>query len=73
MKHVFCALALSALASCAPIRYKPICPPLVQYSPQEQKQAAEELRAHPDLHELPVMMRDYGNERREVKNVMPNH
>ncbi|MXV35710.1 MULTISPECIES: hypothetical protein [unclassified Saccharibacter] len=65
MKHVFCAMALCTLASCAPARYKPLFPPLVHYTAQEEKQAADELRAHPDLHELPAMLRDYGNERRE--------
>lgn len=66
MQRVLCVVALCALVSCAPTQYKPLCPPLVQYSPQEQKQAAEELRARPELHELPIMMRDYGDERREI-------
>lgn len=67
MKWLFCVVALMSLVSCAPTRYAPLCPPLVKYSVEEQKQAAEELRAHPELRELPVMMRDYGNERREMR------
>ncbi|GBQ07449.1 hypothetical protein [Saccharibacter floricola] len=51
-----------------PTRYKPLCPPLVHYTAQEEKQAADELRAHPDLHELPAMLRDYGNERKEMRS-----
>ncbi|MBA5726967.1 hypothetical protein [Bombella apis] len=46
-----------------------ICPPLVQYSPQEQAALAAELRAHPDLWEVPVFLTDYGNERAECRAV----
>lgn len=67
MKHAVLWATLLFLAGCAPTHYKPLCPPLVHYTAQEERQAAEELRAHPDLHELPAMMRDYGNERRELK------
>ncbi|GBQ07842.1 hypothetical protein [Saccharibacter floricola] len=67
MKLVVLCVALLSLVGCTPTRYKPLCPPLVHYTTQEQKQAADELRTHPDLHELPVMMRDYGNERREMR------
>lgn len=64
---LLCAAALALTACTTTPRYKPLCPPLVQYTPQEQEQAADELRAHPDLHELPIMMRDYGNIRGEIK------
>ncbi|MXV44297.1 hypothetical protein GS501_04455 [Saccharibacter sp. 17.LH.SD] len=66
MRAVVC-LALLLVTSCAPVRLKPLCPPLVHYSLQEQQQAARELRAHPDMQELPVMMRDYGNVRAECR------
>lgn len=67
---ILCAAWL--LTGCSPARTKPLCPPLVQYSPQEQSQAADELRTHPDLNELPAMLRDYGNERGEI-GTLPCH
>ncbi|MXV35695.1 MULTISPECIES: hypothetical protein [unclassified Saccharibacter] len=66
MKFFMLCMTLLPLVGCAPTRYKPLCPPTVHYTAQEERQAADELRAHPDLHELPAMMRDYGNERREM-------
>ncbi|MXV35881.1 MULTISPECIES: hypothetical protein [unclassified Saccharibacter] len=67
MKRFYLVAAILALTACTPTRYKPLCPPLVHYTAQEERQAAEELRTHPELHELPAMMRDYGNERREMR------
>lgn len=72
MRRLVIGAALMSLVGCAPTRYKPLCPPLVHYTPQEQKQAADELRTHPDLHELPIMMRDYGDEREEI-GILPCH
>lgn len=66
MKRLALVLVALSLTSCTTTRYKSLCPPLVHYTPQEQKQAAEELHTHPDLQELPIMMRDYGNERAEM-------
>lgn len=67
MKLLVVLCTALSLTGCTTPRYKPLCPPLVHYTAQEEKQAADELRTHPDLHELPIMMRDYGNERREIK------
>lgn len=64
--------AALSLTGCTTPRYKPLCPPLVHYTAQEEKQAADELKEHPDLHELTIMMRDYGNERRGI-GLLPSH
>lgn len=65
-----CALILligSALGGCSCPPVHLTCPPLVQYSPQEQAVLAAELRAHPELREVPVFLTDYGNERAECR------
>lgn len=61
------ALAGVWLSGCAPSPIRLTCPPLVQYAPQEQAVLASELRAHPDLREVPVFLADYGNERAECR------
>ncbi len=61
------AFMASLLGGCTPAPVRLICPPLVQYSPQEQEALAAELRAHPDLREVPVFLTDYGNERAECR------
>lgn len=60
-----CMAALLGGCTPAPVRLK--CPPLVQYAPQEQAVLASELRAHPELREVPVFLTDYGNERAECR------
>ncbi|MCX5615702.1 hypothetical protein NQF87_01735 [Bombella sp. TMW 2.2559] len=52
------------------VRYT--CPPLVQYSHEEQAVLASELRAHPELIEVPVFLTDYGNERAECRALNTN-
>lgn len=69
MKLIIVLCAAFSLTGCTTPRYKALCPPLVHYTAQEEKQAADELEEHPELHELPVMMRDYGNERWEMKQL----
>ena len=61
------AFVAALLGGCTPTPVRLICPPLVQYSPQEQAVLAAELRAHPDLREVPVFLTDYGNERAECR------
>lgn len=61
------AFMASLLGGCTPAPVRLICPPLVQYSPQEQAELAAELRAHPELREVPVFLADYGNERAECR------
>ena len=61
------AFMTALLGGCTPAPVRLICPPLVQYSPQEQAVLAAELRAHPDLREAPVFLADYGNERAECR------
>ncbi|WP_249103092.1 hypothetical protein [Parasaccharibacter sp. TMW2.1882] len=61
------AFVAAMLGGCTPTPVRLICPPLVQYSPQEQAVLAAELRAHPDLREVPVFLTDYGNERAECR------
>lgn len=60
-------LAAALLSGCSPTTLKPICPPLVTYSRQEQVALAGELRAHPDLTEMPLFLTDYANERNELR------
>ncbi|MPV99795.1 hypothetical protein GDY84_04300 [Bombella apis] len=55
------------LGGCTPAPVRLPCPPLVQYSAHEQAVLAAELRAHPDLKEVPVFLKDYGNERAECR------
>ncbi|MUH03205.1 hypothetical protein GM609_06820 [Bombella sp. ESL0387] len=55
------------LGGCTPAPARLTCPPLVQYSQQEQAVLAAELRAYPDLKEVPVFLTDYGNERAECR------
>lgn len=66
-----CALLAAWMAAllggCTPAPVRLTCPPLVQYSPEEQAALAAELRAHPDLREVPVFLTDYGNERAECR------
>lgn len=59
------AIMCAILTGCTPAPERVICPPLVQYAPQEQAALARELQAHPDLKEVPVFLTDYGNERAE--------
>lgn len=61
------AFLAALLGGCTPAPARLICPPLVQYSPQEQAALAAELRAHPDLREVPTFLTDYGNERAECR------
>ena len=61
------AFVAALLGGCTPAPVRLICPPLVQYSPQEQAVLAAELRAHPDLKEVSVFLADYGNERAECR------
>lgn len=61
------AFMAAILGGCTPTPVRLTCPPLVQYSPQEQAVLAAELRAHPDLKEVPVFLTDYGNERAECR------
>lgn len=55
------------LTGCTPAPARIICPPLVDYSKNEQLEVANELKAHPELGELKTFMTDYGNERAECK------
>lgn len=61
------AFMAALLEGCTPAPVRLTCPPLVQYSPQEQAILAAELRAHPDLREVPTFLTDYGNERAECR------
>lgn len=61
------AFVASMLGGCTPAPARLTCPPLVQYSQQEQAVLAAELRAYPDLKEVPVFLTDYGNERAECR------
>ncbi|MCX5616351.1 hypothetical protein NQF87_05100 [Bombella sp. TMW 2.2559] len=60
-----CIAGMLSGCSSAQVRYA--CPPLVQYSHEEQAVLASELRAHPELIEVPVFLTDYGNERAECR------
>ncbi|MCX5618824.1 hypothetical protein [Bombella pollinis] len=65
---VLCAL----LGGCAAQpTLRPLCPPLVAYTPQEQAALARELRTHPDLAEVPLFLTDYANERKELRAACP--
>ncbi|MCT6819460.1 MAG: hypothetical protein M3009_03175 [Bombella apis] len=55
------------LEGCTPAPVRLTCPPLAQYSAQEQAVLSAELRVHPDLREVPVFLADYGNERAECR------
>ncbi|WP_249080073.1 hypothetical protein [Parasaccharibacter sp. TMW 2.1884] len=61
------AFVAALLGGCTPALVRLTCPPLVQYSAQEQAALAAELRSHPDLKEVPVFLTDYGNERAECR------
>lgn len=61
------AFVAAMLGGCTPAPVRLTCPPLVQYSAHEQAVLAAELRAHPDLKEVPVFLKDYGNERAECR------
>lgn len=61
------ALMAALLGGCTPAPVRLTCPPLVQYAPTEQAALASELRAHPDLKEVPTFLTDYGNERAECR------
>lgn len=64
---ILAALIIGSLGGCTPAPVRLACPPLVQYGPQEQTALARELRAHPDLREVPMFLMDYGNERAECR------
>lgn len=72
MKLILLYTSLLTLTSCTPTRYTPLCPAVVHYTIQEDKQAATELRSHPDLQKISEMLRDYGNERNEIITICPN-
>lgn len=55
------------LTGCTQPPFRPLCPPLVHYSPEEEQAVARELGTHPDLKETPLFILDYGNERREIR------
>ena len=61
------AFMAALLEGCTPAPVRLTCPPLVQYSAQEQAVLAAELRTHSDLQEIPVFLKDYGNERAECR------
>lgn len=63
------AIMCAILTGCTPAPERVICPPLVQYTQQEQKEAARDLSDHPELKALRTFMRDYGNERDECRSV----
>lgn len=63
------AVALSFVSGCSYPTPRLICPPLTNYSQTEEKNLALELRNHPDLKEVPVFLRDYGNERAECRAI----
>ena len=65
---VLMAFIAAGLGGYTPSPIRLACPPLIQYALQEQAAlASEELRAHPELREVPVFLADYGNERAECR------
>ncbi|CDG32706.1 MULTISPECIES: hypothetical protein [Acetobacteraceae] len=62
-------LALCLLAGCNQPPFRPLCPALVHYSPEEERAVARELHLHPDLKETPLFLLDYGNERHEIQKI----
>lgn len=63
------AILCAFLAGCTPAPARVICPPLVNYTQQEQQEAANELATHPELRTLRTFMTDYGNERGECRSL----
>lgn len=60
-----------SMTGCTQPSFKPLCPPLVHYSPQEEKEVATELRTHPDMKKISLFLMDYGAERNEIRQNCP--
>ncbi|MXV44368.1 hypothetical protein GS501_04815 [Saccharibacter sp. 17.LH.SD] len=67
MKAFWVAWALLITSGCTSARFTPLCPSLINYPALEQQQAAMELQTNQNMQELPVMMRDYGVLRQEIR------
>lgn len=61
------ALALASLTACAPVASDPVCPRIVEYSPEAQTRAAAEIEALPPDSVLPGLIGDYASARAEIR------
>lgn len=68
-KLMVLGLGMMLLTGCTEVRSSvvPVCPSLVEYSTERQRQAEQELRALPRSAVVPGMMADYGRLRDQVR------
>ncbi|TXH35323.1 MAG: hypothetical protein E6Q98_16150 [Rhodospirillaceae bacterium] len=73
MRAIILALACCSLSACYPLRVTPVisdCPALVDYPPEYQEAAADELRQLKQANHAPhirQMITDYGAERKALE------
>jgi len=60
-------LVLLGVAGCSMPSVQTVCPAMVPYSQQDQAALAGELRAHPDLIQVPRWLQDYIGLRDQVR------
>lgn len=60
-------IGASLLSACAAGGSSVVCPPVVEYSPEIQAQAAEELAALPEGAVIEAFMLDYGRLRAQAR------
>lgn len=61
------ATVTTLLTGCATGASSVVCPPLRDYTPEEQAQVADEIEAAPDEAFWPEMLTDYGGLRAQVR------